>query len=78
MKWIEENAKNGGNIIDKTKAYFNDEVNGSYRKKAVAGIYGGVAVGGRVLSGGSLTHNSDGERDIAGIPFIQEDLWLKN
>ena len=32
--------------------------------------YAGIAVGGRLLNGGSLTTNNRGERDIAGIPFI--------
>lgn len=35
-----------------------------------AGAYVGGALGIRALSGGTLTVNSDGEEDIAGIPFI--------
>jgi len=35
-----------------------------------AARYGTVAVAGRYLSGGTLTRNNTGERDIAGIPFI--------
>lgn len=40
------------------------------RITAVAGTYAGVAVGGRLLSGGTLTEDNYGRRDIAGIPFI--------
>lgn len=32
--------------------------------------YMGAATGARYLSGGGLTYNNQGERDIAGIPFI--------
>jgi len=34
------------------------------------GAYAGAAVGLRYLSGGSLTRNNRGERDIAGVPFL--------
>lgn len=34
------------------------------------GAYAGVAGGLRALSGGSMTTNNQGQRDIAGIPFI--------
>lgn len=37
---------------------------------ATVGAYAGGALGIRALSGGTLTRNSKGERDIAGIPFI--------
>ena len=37
---------------------------------AAVGIYAGVNAGGRLVSGGSLTRNNKGEKDIAGIPFI--------
>lgn len=40
------------------------------KKAARIGTYVGGSIGLRVLSGGSLTHNNTGERDIAGIPFI--------
>lgn len=59
--------------LDKAKAaisgYFTDPENGKTRIKALAG-YGAGAIGLRYLSGGDLTHNNKGERDIAGIPFI--------
>lgn len=40
------------------------------KKAARIGTYVGASVGLRVISGGNLTHNNTGERDIAGIPFI--------
>lgn len=40
------------------------------KKAARWGTYAAGAVGLRVISGGTLTHNNTGERDIAGIPFI--------
>jgi hypothetical protein len=36
----------------------------------VGGVYGGANVGLRGLSGGGATYNNDGERDIAGLPFL--------
>lgn len=43
---------------------------GKKRLAAVGAAYAGVNVAGRYISGGTLTRNNDGERDIAGIPFI--------
>jgi hypothetical protein len=40
------------------------------RIATTAGAYVGAAIGGRYLSGGTLTSDSYGRRDIAGIPFI--------
>lgn len=37
---------------------------------ATAGAYGALAGTGRMLSGGSVTTNANGERDIMGIPFV--------
>lgn len=52
--------------------YFNnpDKTIKKQRIAAVAGTYAGVAVGARALSGGNLTHDEYGQRDIAGVPFI--------
>ena len=54
------------------KTYFNnpDPKIKKQRIAAVAGTYGAVAVGGRLLSGGTITEDNYGRRDIAGIPFI--------
>jgi actin-like ATPase involved in cell morphogenesis len=40
------------------------------RIATLAGTYVGATVGNRFLSGGTLTHDSYGKKDIAGIPFI--------
>lgn len=48
--------------------FFGDETYGAIRTNT--GLYAGGAIGLRLLSGGNLTTNNRGERDIAGIPFI--------
>lgn len=50
--------------------FFGDAEYGSTRLKTTIGAGVAGAIGARYLSGGDLTHNSRGERDIAGIPFI--------
>ena len=40
------------------------------RINTAIGTYAGVAVGGRYLSGGTLTRDKYGRKDIAGIPFL--------
>ena len=52
------------------KGYFGDETYGGKRIGTVLGTGAATAVGVRYLSGGNLTTNAQGERDIAGIPFI--------
>lgn len=47
----------------------------STKQKAIrigttAAAIGGTALGARYLTGGNLRYNADGEKDIAGIPFI--------
>lgn len=53
-------------------AFKNDKGKYSMKKIASVGIPAAyvTALGTRVLSGGGLYKNSDGETDIAGIPFI--------
>lgn len=64
------------NILQKAanypRAYFGvaDKSTRNTRIATAAGAYATVAVGGRVLSGGSLTKDEYGRNDIAGIPFI--------
>lgn len=65
------------NSIDKKlamypKAYYTnpDKKIRNTRIAATAGVVGTVAVGGRYLSGGTLTRDQYGQQDIAGIPFI--------
>lgn len=62
--------KPGLGIIGTAKGFYGDSEYGSTRLKATLAGAAGVAVGGRLLSGGSLTTNARGEHDIAGIPFI--------
>lgn len=53
-------------------AYFShpDKKVKNTRIATAAAAYAGVAVGGRYLSGGTLTSDNYGQRDIAGIPFV--------
>lgn len=59
-------------IIMYPKAYYTnpDKKIRNTRIAATAGAVGAVAVGGRYLSGGTLTRDQYGQQDIAGIPFI--------
>ena len=41
------------------------------RIATAAATYAGVTVGGRYLSGGTLTTDNYGRKDIAGVPFLQ-------
>ena len=51
--------------------YFSDDLGANaLRWGATAAAYGGVATGTRAITGGSATTNNQGQRDIAGIPFI--------
>lgn len=54
------------------KAYFTnpDKTVQKYRIGTAIGTYAGLAIGGRYLSGGTLTTDSYGRKDIAGIPFL--------
>lgn len=63
-------------IIDRIgiypQAYFsnpNKKIRNT-RIATAAGTYAGIAIGGRYLSGGTLTTDSYGQKDIAGVPFI--------
>lgn len=63
--WIEK-------LKEIPKAYFtnpNKDIRNA-RIQAAVGGYAALAVGGRYLSGGTLTKDSYGRGDIAGIPFI--------
>ena len=62
--------KSGIGYGNMAKGYFGDETYGKVRTKAAIGAGVATAVGVRYLSGGNLTTNAQGERDIAGIPFI--------
>lgn len=62
--------KPGLGIKGTVEGFYTDAEFGDTRFKATLAGAAGIAVGGRLVSGGSLTTNSRGERDIAGIPFI--------
>ena len=62
--------KSGIGYGNLAKGYFGDETYGGKRVGTVLGAGAATAVGVRYLSGGNLTTNAQGERDIAGIPFI--------
>lgn len=62
--------KPGIGYYNMAKGYFGDETYGKTRIKTAVGVGAATAVGVRYLSGGNLTTNTQGERDIAGIPFI--------
>ena len=55
---------------DRIANYYRDEQYGRKRMGVTAGAIGIGMVGARVATGGNLTHNGDGRRDIIGIPFI--------
>lgn len=59
-------------IMKYPKAYFSnpDKNIRNTRIATAAATYAGVTVGGRYLSGGTLTTDSYGRKDIAGVPFL--------
>ena len=56
--------------ISRASAFFGDEEYGGIRKGVVGGAVAGGAVAARFATGGSLTRNGNGEKDIIGIPFV--------
>lgn len=84
IKTIGEKGFKGASVEDKAHMigqgvlnYYNPVANPSISKGqmalrygATAGTVGAAAIGARYANGGDLTHNSKGEKDIAGIPFI--------
>lgn len=67
-----ESYEQAGRIaIDATKDYFNPKGENFGKRIAVlGGVYAASSIGTRYANGGTLTKNSNGEDDIAGIPFI--------
>lgn len=70
QSFIGREGKDGLGAFNTARGYFGDEEFGKARRNVALVGGAGVAVGARVLSGGNLTTNSLGEKDIAGIPFI--------
>lgn len=58
--------------MEYAKAYFSnsDKDVHNARVQTAVGAYAALTVGGRYLSGGTLTRDQYGRNDIAGIPFI--------
>ena len=57
--------------VDAAKDYFDPRREGALKRAGIfGGMYAASAIGTRYANGGTLTKNSDGEDDIAGIPFI--------
>jgi hypothetical protein len=69
-EFLGREGKQGLGLKATASGYFLDAQHGNERIKTAAIAGAGVAVAGRVLSGGTLTHKNTGERDIAGVPFI--------
>ena len=57
-------------FTEKALDYYRDPEYGNKRKWATVGAVGAIGLGSRLATGGDLTHNGRGERDIVGIPFI--------
>lgn len=70
VKYFGREAKGTVGVGSKIAGLVADPQYGGTRVKSGLAIAGGVAVGTRLLSGGSLTTNARGEHDIAGIPFF--------
>ncbi len=70
QKFIGREGKKGLGAFNTARGYFADEQHGKTRMKvAAAGVIGG-GIAARYLSGGNMTTTAQGERNIAGIPFI--------
>ena len=63
---------NGKKMIVYPKTYYSnpDKTIRNTRIAATVGTASALAVGGRYLSGGTLTRDQYGQKNIAGIPFI--------
>lgn len=70
QKFIGREGKQGLGAFNTARGYFGDEEYGATRLKTTLGAGAAAAVGMRYLSGGNLTTTAQGERNIAGIPFI--------
>lgn len=67
-----ESFEQAGRItVNAAKDYFDPRREGALKRAGIlGGLYAASAIGTRYANGGTLTRNSDGEDDIAGIPFI--------
>ncbi len=69
---VKQAPKQGwGYLTAADRAGSNDRFKvGAMRTGLAVGAYAGANAGLRYMSGGGITYNNRGERDIAGIPFI--------
>ena len=70
QKFIGREGKEGMGAFNTARGYFGDEELGKTRRRVALGAGAATAVGVRYLSGGNMTTTAQGERNIAGIPFI--------
>lgn len=70
QKFIGREGKEGLGAFNTVKGYFGDEELGKTRRRVALGAGAATAVGVRYLSGGNMSTTAQGERNIAGIPFI--------
>lgn len=72
MGMAKEYYTGGDSGIDGSRLFGDHEANNIARKRiaTTGGAYAAGAVGARLASGGSLTRNRDGEKDIVGVPLI--------
>lgn len=70
QKFIGREGKTGLGMMGTARGYFGDSTYGSTRAKVVAGGMAGAGIAIRHLQGGNMTTTAQGERNIAGVPFI--------
>ena len=70
QKFIGREGKTGIGVGGTFSGYFGDPSMGSDRAKIAFGAASGVGIVARHLQGGNMTTTAQGERNIAGIPFI--------
>lgn len=68
--FIGREGKDGLGLVGTARGYFGDAELGSQRMKIAAGTVAGTGIAMRYLQGGNLTTTAQGERNIAGVPFI--------
>lgn len=69
-EFLGRDANKNLGVMHTASGYFLDAEHGASRIKTAAAAGAGVAIGARLLSGGTLTQTNTGQRDIAGVPFI--------
>lgn len=70
LKRFGKEAIADGNIVDAAKSVYMDQATKKWNATAIAGSYIVGSAGLRVVSGGGVTKDRNGNNDIIGIPFI--------